>query len=93
MDRTLNPELPQRLVSLYIFGGVTIAGMIVVNNLRAWTDTPHFPRLTHAEWNGCTLADIIFPCFLFIVGVSATLSLMPGSRFPRQKFSERTNHE
>ena len=71
----MNSYLPKRLVSLDIFRGVTIAGMIVVNNLSAWTDTPRFPRLTHAEWNGCTLADLIFPCFIFIVGVSAVFSL------------------
>jgi len=64
-----------RLVSLDIFRGLTIAGMIVVNNLTAWTDTPRFPRLTHSEWNGCTLVDLIFPFFLFIVGVTSVFSL------------------
>ncbi len=71
----MNPEFPKRLVSLDIFRGVTIAGMIVVNNLRAWTDTPSFPRLTHAEWDGCTLADLIFPLFVFIVGVTSVFSI------------------
>lgn len=94
MSRTLHPELPPRLVSLDIFRGVTIAGMIIVNNLGAWTDTPRFPRLTHAEWNGCTLADLIFPCFIFIVGVSAVFSLSrrlekgePRSRLYQQIFT------
>ena len=68
-------EFSKRLVSLDIFRGVTIAGMIVVNNLSAWTDTLRFPRLSHAEWHGCTLADLIFPLFIFIVGVSTVFSL------------------
>jgi predicted acyltransferase len=71
----MDSPAPGRLISLDIFRGVTIAGMIVVNNLKAWTDTPRFPRLTHAEWHGCTLADLIFPFFLFIVGVSTVISL------------------
>ena len=49
--------------------------MIVINNLVAWTDTPRFPRLTHAEWHGANLADLIFPFFIFIVGVTAVFSL------------------
>jgi predicted acyltransferase len=69
------PDNPRRLVSLDIFRGVTIAGMILVNNLRAWTDTPRFPRLTHAPWNGCTLVDLIFPFFIFIVGVTSVMAL------------------
>ena len=71
----LDHELPKRLVSLDIFRGVTIAGMIVVNNLKAWTDTPRFPRLSHAQWHGCTLADLIFPLFIFIVGVSTVFAI------------------
>ena len=65
-----------RLVSLDIFRGVTIGGMIVVNNLQSWSDIPsRFPRLVHAEWNGCTLADLIYPFFIFIVGVTTVFSL------------------
>jgi predicted acyltransferase len=71
----MSSEFPKRLVSLDIFRGLTIAAMIVVNNLVAWTDTRRFPRLTHAEWHGCTLADLIFPLFIFIVGVTAAFSL------------------
>ncbi len=76
-------NFPKRFVSLDIFRGVTIAGMIVVNNLSAWTDTPRFPRLRHAEWHGCTLADLIFPLFIFIVGLTAVISLQK-----RQKTGE-----
>ena len=64
-----------RLVSLDIFRGVTIGAMIVVNNLRIWSDTPRFPHLAHSEWNGCTLADLVFPCFIFIVGITSVFSL------------------
>jgi predicted acyltransferase len=70
-----------RLVSSDIFRGVTIGGMIVVNNLQSWSDIPsRFPRLVHAEWNGCTLADLIYPLFIFIVGVTTAISL--GQRPP-----------
>ncbi len=71
----MKPESPKRLVSLDIFRGATIGAMIIVNNLQSWSDTPCFPQLVHAEWNGCTLADLIFPFFLFIVGVSTVFSL------------------
>ncbi len=71
----MRSDNPGRLVSVDIFRGMTIAAMIIVNNLRAWTDTPRFPRLTHAEWNGCTLVDLIFPFFIFIVGVSSVFSV------------------
>jgi predicted acyltransferase len=71
----MNPFSPNHLRSLDIFRGVTIAGMIIVTNLAAWTDTPRFPRLTHAEWHGCTLVDLIFPFFIFIVGVTSVFAL------------------
>lgn len=71
----MNPADPKRLLCLDIFRGVTIAGMIFFNNLGAWTDTPRLPRLTHAEWHGCTLVDLIFPFFIFIVGVTTAFSL------------------
>ena len=71
----MSPDVPKRLVSLDIFRGLTIAAMILVNNLSAWTDTPRFPTLTHAEWHGCTWVDLIFPFFIFIVGVTSVFSL------------------
>jgi predicted acyltransferase len=61
-----------RLISLDIFRGMTIAGMILVNNPGDWSAV--YPPLLHAEWNGWTPTDLIFPFFLFIVGISMHLS-------------------
>ena len=66
-------ERSERLVSLDVFRGVTIAGMILVNNPGSWSTI--YPALEHAKWNGCTPTDYIFPFFLFIVGVAITISL------------------
>jgi predicted acyltransferase len=71
----MKPESPQRLLSLDIFRGATIGAMILVNNLHNWSDTPCYSQLVHSAWNGCTVADLIFPFFLFIVGVSTVFSL------------------
>jgi predicted acyltransferase len=62
----------ERLVSLDVFRGLTMAAMVVVNNPGDW-NTVYAPLL-HAEWHGWTPTDLIFPFFLFIVGVSITLS-------------------
>ena len=62
-----------RLASLDAFRGLTIAGMILVNNPGSWEYV--YAPLRHAEWHGWTLTDLIFPFFLFIVGVSITYSL------------------
>ena len=62
---------PSRLFSLDVFRGATIAAMILVNN--PGNDFPYAP-LEHAKWNGWTPTDLIFPFFLFIVGVSLNLS-------------------
>jgi predicted acyltransferase len=56
-----------RLLSLDVFRGLTIAGMIIVNNPGG--DQSYWP-LEHAEWSGWTPTDLIFPFFLFIVGVA-----------------------
>src|SRR5947207_13753116 len=61
-----------RMLSLDVFRGLTIAGMVLVNNPGSWS-TIYWP-LDHAEWSGWTPTDLIFPFFLFIVGVSITLS-------------------
>jgi predicted acyltransferase len=59
-----------RLVSLDVFRGLTIALMVIVNN--PWYTA--YPVLEHAAWNGLTLADVVFPAFIFIVGVSIAFS-------------------
>jgi predicted acyltransferase len=61
-----------RLLSLDVFRGMTIMGMILVNNPGTWSHV--YPPLLHAEWHGCTFTDLIFPFFLFIVGTAMTFS-------------------
>ena len=63
----------ERLLSLDVFRGITIAGMLVVNDPGTWSAI--FPPLEHAEWHGWTPTDLIFPFFLFIVGITTHLSL------------------
>ena len=67
------PAKGERLESLDLFRGLTVAGMLLVNN--AGDSHTTFAQLEHADWHGCTFTDLIFPAFLFIVGVSITLSL------------------
>ena len=69
----MSVQQSERLVSLDVFRGLTIAGMILVNNPGSWSTI--YPALQHAKWNGCTPTDYIFPFFLFIVGVAITISL------------------
>ena len=63
----------QRLVSLDIFRGITVAFMIIVNTPGSWNYV--YPPLRHAEWHGCTPTDLVFPFFLFIVGTSLWYSM------------------
>lgn len=62
----------QRLVSLDAFRGITIAAMILVNNPGTWAAV--YPPLRHAAWHGWTPTDLIFPFFLFIVGVAVAFA-------------------
>ena len=64
---------PARMISLDVFRGMTIAGMVLVNNPGTWSAI--YPPLEHAEWNGLTPTDLIFPFFLFIGGISITFAL------------------
>lgn len=59
-------------MSLDVFRGPTIASMILVNNPGSWENV--YPPLLHAKWHGWTFTDLIFPFFLWIVGVAMTLS-------------------
>lgn len=66
-------EPKQRLLSLDFFRGLTVAAMILVNNPGSWSHI--YAPLEHAEWNGCTPTDLIFPFFLWIVGVSIAFAM------------------
>ena len=66
------PASNDRLISLDAMRGFTIAAMILVNYPGSWDHI--YQPLEHAEWNGLTPTDLIFPFFLFIVGVSIVLS-------------------
>ena len=72
---TVAPLAPlrERLISLDVFRGLTIAGMLLVNDPGSWSAI--FPPLEHAKWHGWTPTDLIFPFFLFIVGITTYLSL------------------
>ena len=72
----MNPTLNQssgRLLSLDILRGITIAGMIMVNNPGSWSYV--YTPLGHAVWHGLTPTDLVFPFFMFIMGVSTFMSL------------------
>ena len=65
-------KIPERLLSLDVFRGLTVALMIIVNSPG---NPSSYPWLEHSVWNGCTLADLVFPFFIFIVGVSTVFTL------------------
>jgi predicted acyltransferase len=62
-------------VSLDVFRGLTVAAMVLVNNPGTWRAV--YAPLRHAEWHGWTFTDLIFPAFLFIVGVAIPFALAP----------------
>ena len=73
-EAPLAPEIKRpRLLALDVFRGLTVAGMLLVNDPGTWGAI--YPPLEHAEWNGWTPTDLIFPFFLFIVGVTTHLSM------------------
>lgn len=65
-------EISKRIESVDLFRGLTIVAMILVNNPGSWSHV--YAPLLHAEWHGLTPTDLIFPFFLFIVGISIHLS-------------------
>lgn len=68
-----NKTKPKRLLALDIMRGITIAGMLLVNNSGSWGSI--YAPLRHAEWHGLTPTDLVFPFFMFIMGVSTWFSL------------------
>jgi len=78
---TLKAPKP-RLLSLDVFRGITVAAMTLVNNPGDWGHI--YPPLEHAEWNGCTPTDLVFPFFLFIVGVSIVYAMENKKQDPEQ---------
>lgn len=75
----------ERLISLDVFRGLTILLMTIVNNPGDWGHV--FPPLLHAEWNGCTPTDLVFPFFIFIMGVAVPLA-MPDKVYDNTTFSK-----
>jgi predicted acyltransferase len=71
MQDIINME-NKRLLSIDIFRGLTVILMTIVNNPGDWGHI--YAPLEHAEWHGYTLTDLVFPSFLFIVGISTVLS-------------------
>ena len=73
MTQTLTPPTQKkRLLSLDILRGITVAGMILVNNPGSWAHI--YAPLRHAAWNGCTPTDLVFPFFVFCMGVAMYIS-------------------
>lgn len=73
MNKIPSPQQKGRLLSLDILRGITIAGMILVNNPGSWSSV--YSPLQHAQWHGLTPTDLVFPFFMFIMGVSTFMSL------------------
>lgn len=68
----MNTIKSQRYVALDVLRGMTVAGMILVNNPGSWSHI--FAPLEHAKWAGCTPTDLVFPFFLFVVGAAMAFS-------------------
>jgi len=75
----------ERLISLDVFRGLTILLMTIVNNPGDWGHV--FPPLLHAEWHGCTPTDLVFPFFIFIMGVAVPLA-MPDKKYDDTTFNK-----
>ncbi|SHL03234.1 acyltransferase family protein [Flavobacterium chilense] len=75
----------ERLTSLDVFRGFTILLMTIVNNPGSWDSI--YPPLEHAEWNGCTPTDLVFPFFVFIMGTAIPFA-MPVKHFDSGVFNK-----
>ena len=88
----VKPLTSDRLVSLDLLRGLTVMGMILVNEMAGMaSEGAVYPTLLHSHWDGVTLADLVFPAFLFMVGVSIPLSLRerPGAPVSPQEQHNR----
>lgn len=74
-----------RLISLDVFRGLTILLMTIVNNPGSWATI--YPPLQHAEWHGCTPTDLVFPFFVFIMGVAISFA-MPTKTYDDTTFNK-----
>lgn len=72
MNVTQKPQ-SKRILAIDILRGITIAGMILVNNPGSWAHI--FAPLEHAEWNGMTPTDLVFPFFMFVMGMCIFISM------------------
>jgi predicted acyltransferase len=77
--------IKERLTSLDVFRGITIMMMTIVNNPGSWDSI--YPPLEHAEWNGCTPTDLVFPFFIFIMGTAIPFA-MPAKVFGPATFNK-----
>jgi predicted acyltransferase len=74
-----------RLISLDVFRGLTILLMTIVNNPGSWATV--YPPLLHSEWHGCTPTDLVFPFFIFIMGVAISFA-MPTKNYDSTTFNK-----
>ncbi|MGQ7944842.1 acyltransferase family protein [Flavobacterium sp. WC2509] len=74
-----------RLISLDVFRGLTILFMTIVNNPGSWSTV--YPPLLHSEWHGCTPTDLVFPFFIFIMGVAISFA-MPTKSYDNTTFNK-----
>ena len=82
-----SPTSHPRLLALDVFRGLTIAGMVLVNNPGSWAAV--FPPLEHAQWHGWTPTDTIFPFFVLIIGLAIPLALGHSARTHGMSAPER----
>ena len=85
MTETINAvkAINARLSSLDFFRGFTVASMLLVNDPGDWANI--YPPLEHSKWNGCTPTDLVFPSFLFIVGVSIVYAMQAKKADPAKQ--------
>ena len=75
---------PRRIYSIDVFRGFTISLMILVNIPGSWGHT--YPQLRHSSWHGCTITDLVFPFFLFLVGASMRFAFVKWHYYPSLEF-------